>query len=75
LFLVTFLVAIDGVEGLLFFKVVKPSAFVFSFDVRNIGGFLELELLPLDALEEGVGLNLINAISAQPVVGVTEKPL
>jgi hypothetical protein len=64
LLFVPFLVTVDGVEGLLLFEIVKPSAFIFSFDVWDIGSFLELKLFPLDSLEERMGLYLIDTIGA-----------
>jgi hypothetical protein len=69
------LVYIGRVERLFFFKVIKSSAFVLCFDIRNIRSFLELELLPNDALEEGMSLNFINSISAQSIISITQKSL
>ena len=69
------LITIRRVEGFFFFEIVKPTAIIFSWYIRDVRRFLELKLFPLDALEEGVSLNFINSISTKPVVGITKQSL
>ena len=67
-------VVIARVEGLLLFELVKARAVLHVFDLRNERRLRVSYVVPVDAFEELVVLDLVDSAGAESIVHVAEKP-
>jgi hypothetical protein len=66
---------VGGNERLLLVEVVEVLAVLLALEVGDPGHALAAEVEPVDAVEEGVVLDLVDAVGAEAVVGVAHEAL
>lgn len=62
------------VPGILFLELLKVFGINIRVDLRHIWRCLDAYLLPIDSEEEGMCLDLLHSVDAQPFCGIGNEP-